>query len=207
MLEKSCQEFIDVLASAEPVPGGGGAAAYAGALGVALGSMVANLTVGKKKYAAVQEDIALILDKAVSLQNKLAGLVQRDAEVFEPLSKAYGLPKETAEQQLLRNQVMEEALLAASLVPLEIIEQAYEGLLLHDELAEKGSRLALSDVGVGVQMLRAAILGAAMNIFINVKSMENRRQAVEIREKAEKLIAGGAALADEIYRKVEEAIR
>lgn len=207
MLEKSCQEFIDVLASAEPVPGGGGAAAYAGALGVALGSMVANLTVGKKKYAAVQEDIALILDKAVSLQNKLAGLVQRDAEVFEPLSKAYGLPKETAEQQLLRNQVMEEALLAASLVPLEIMEQAYEGLLLHDELAEKGSRLALSDVGVGVQMLRAAILGAAMNIFINVKSMENRRQAVEIREKAEKLIAGGAALADEIYRKVEEAIR
>ncbi len=207
MLEKSCQEFIDVLASAEPVPGGGGAAAYAGALGVALGSMVANLTVGKKKYAAVQEDIALILDKAVSLQNRLAGLVQRDAQVFEPLSKAYGLPKETAEQQLLRNQVMEEALLAASLVPLEIMEQAYEGLLLHAELAEKGSRLAVSDVGVGVQMLRAAILGAAMNIFINVKSMENRRQAEEIREKAEKLIAGGAALADEIYRKVEEAIR
>ncbi|MEL7624013.1 MAG: cyclodeaminase/cyclohydrolase family protein [Clostridiales bacterium] len=207
MLDKSCQEFIDVLASAEPVPGGGGAAAYAGALGVALGSMVANLTVGKKKYAAVQEEIVLILDKAVSLQNRLAGLVQRDAEVFEPLSKAYGLPKETAEQQLLRNQVMEEALLAASLVPLEIMEQAYEGLLLHAELAEKGSRLAVSDVGVGVQMLRAAILGAAMNIFINVKSMENRRQAEEIREKAEKLIAGGAALADEIYRKVEEAIR
>ncbi len=207
MLEKSCLEFIDVLASAEPVPGGGGAAAYAGALGVALGSMVANLTVGKKKYAAVQEDIAVILDKAAGLQKRLADLVQRDAEVFEPLSKAYGLPKETTEQLQLRNQVMEEALLAASLVPLEIMEQAYEGLLLHAELAEKGSRLAVSDVGVGVQMLRAAILGAAMNIFINVKFMEDRRQAEEIREKAEKLITRGAALADEIYRKVEEAIR
>jgi len=206
MLNKSGREFITDLASAAPTPGGGGASAYAGAMGVALGAMVGNLTIGKKKYALYDEDIRAILLKSALLQDNLADLVQRDADVFAPLSKAYALPKDTEEERLARAEIMEEALLAASLVPLEIMEQAWAGLLLQEELAEKGSRLAISDVGVGVQLLKAAILGASMNVFINTKSMENRQKAEQLEEKARGIIARGITLADQIYRKVEEAL-
>ncbi|MDR1194580.1 MAG: cyclodeaminase/cyclohydrolase family protein [Peptococcaceae bacterium] len=207
MLEKSCQEFLAALASAEPVPGGGGASAYAGALGVALGSMVANLTVGKKKYAAAQEDIQALLPKADTLRQELAGLVEKDAAVFAPLARAYGLPKETAAEKELRAQVMEQALSAAALVPLEIMERALDGLSLQAELAEKGSQMAISDVGVGTQLLKAAILGASMNVFINTKLMADRRLAAEMAKKADDLIAAGSALADKIYRQVEARLR
>jgi len=207
MLNESCMSFFAGLASAQPVPGGGGASAFTGALGVALASMVANLTKGKKKYEAYEGDIRDLLETSETLWRELADLVLRDAQAFAPLSEAYRLPKETEDQRLHRATVMEEALLHASLVPLEIMEQAYRGLRLHEELAEKGNRLALSDVGVGIQLLKAAILGASMNIFINTKSMADRRAADEIEKKADRLIAEATTLADAIYRKAEEAIR
>ena len=140
------------------------------------------------------------------LTHDLASLVQRDADVFLPLSKAYAMPRATEQEREVRGEVMEEALWAASLVPLDIMKTAYQGLLIHEELAEKGSRLAISDVGVGVQLLKAAILGASMNIFINTKSMVDRVRAAEIEEDARRLIADGTRLADQVYHKVEEAL-
>ena len=207
MLRKSCHEFVELLASSDPTPGGGGASAFAGVLGVALAGMVANLTRGKKKYATYEQDIHGILGKCGELQKNLTDLVQRDAEVFAPLSKAYAMPANTEHEREHKAAVMEDALVAASLVPLEIMEQAYEGLLIQEELAEKGSRLAISDVGVGVQLLKAAILGASMNIFINTKSMADRHKAEEIEENARKLIAEGTLLADRVYGRVEEILR
>jgi formiminotetrahydrofolate cyclodeaminase len=206
MLDQSCREFVRALASKAPVPGGGGASAYAGALGVALGSMVANLTVGKKKYEAFEEDMRTILKKSEALQSDLMELVSRDAQAFEPLAKAYGMPRQTEQERRIRSEVMEEALVAASLVPLEIMEKAYEGVVLQDELALKGSRIAISDVGVGVQLLKAAILGASMNVLINTKSMENRSKAQDIEKNTMRLISHGTRLADQVYRKVEEAL-
>jgi formiminotetrahydrofolate cyclodeaminase len=110
LTNQSCIEFVDALASSSPVPGGGGASAMVGALGIALGSMVGNLTLGRKKYLDVQEDIKIIIGKAKLLQSEFLSLVGKDAEVFQPLSKAYGLPKSTEEEIRKRDEIMEEAL-------------------------------------------------------------------------------------------------
>ena len=126
MLEKKTTEFLDVLSSKEPVPGGGGASATVGAFAGALGMMVANLTIGKKKYAGVEEEIKESLEHLRGLQKELIRLTDADAEAFEPLAKAYGLPKETPEQKAHKEAVMETALYEASLVPLEIMETIAE---------------------------------------------------------------------------------
>ena len=207
LTKKSCIEFTDALASSAPVPGGGGASAMVGALGTALGSMVGNLTLGRKKYQDVQEDIKVILVKAKALQNGLLSLVERDAEVFEPLSKAYGLPKSTPEELKKRDEVMEEALKTACSVPLEIMERAVEAIALHEELAVKGTRMALSDVGVGVLFCRSALMGAALNVFINTKSMKDREYADKINIKADELLQRGIDQADRVYRDVESSLR
>lgn len=205
--KKSCIEFTNALASGEPVPGGGGASAMVGALGIALGSMVGNLTLGRKKYQDVQEDIKVILEKAKKLQDQLLLLVEKDAEAFEPLSKAYGLPKTTEEESKKRDEVMEEALRLASAVPLEIMEKALDAIALHEELAAKGSRIAISDVGVGVLFCRSSLMGAALNVFINTKLMKDRAYADKINSKADELLQAGVARADKIYREVESSLR
>jgi formiminotetrahydrofolate cyclodeaminase len=207
MMDKSCTDFVQVLSSAAPVPGGGGACAYAGALGMALGSMVGNLTLGKKKYEAVQEDIKIILEKAAGLQRDLLALVEKDAEVFEPLSKAYGLPKNTEEEKKKKEEIMEQALKAACSVPLEIMEKSFEAIKLHEELGQKGTRIAISDVGVGVAFCKAALMGGSLNVFINTQSMKDRPYAENINRKAEQLLAEGIGKADKVYREVEQGIR
>ena len=152
MLNNSCNEFLNQLASGAAVPGGGGASALCGALGAALGSMVCNLTLGKKKYAGVQQDIQQLIGQTEALRSKLQQLVQADADAFEPLSKAYGLPKDAPE----RDQTMAQCLKEAGAVPLRIMETCAQVVGLLEELAEKGSRLALSDVGVAAVFCRAA---------------------------------------------------
>jgi len=203
MIEKqTIGAWTDVLASKAPVPGGGGASALGGALGAALGQMVANLTVGKKRYADVEEEMQQSLFALNILQMELLALADRDAEVFAPLAAAYGLPTETEEQRAKKDQVMEENLLAASLVPLQMMEKASAVLDILELLEQKGSRMAISDVGVAVQFARAALTGAVMNVYINTKSMKDRTKAEELNEKAAQLIAKGTAQADEIYGRV-----
>ena len=185
------QEFLDVLSSKEPVPGGGGASALAGALGNALGQMVANLTIGKKKYALVEDEIKELAERMKGIQGQFTALADQDAKVFAPLAKCYSLPSGTEEEKAYKAEVMEARLLDASLVPMEIMEKASEMLEIMDILADKGSRMAVSDVGVGVQFIRTALLGAVMNVYINTKSMKNREKAEEMNEKAERLIKEG----------------
>ena len=205
--EKSCKEFTELLASAAPTPGGGGASAMVGALGIALGSMVGNLTLGKKKYATVQDDIKIILSKAEYLQNEFLSLVEKDGEVFEPLSKAYGLPKNTLEEKQIKDEVMEKALREACSVPLKIMEEAMKAILLHEELADKGTRIAISDVGVGVLFCKSALMGASLNVFINTKVMLDREYACQCNSKAEEMLKAGMEKADKIYKQVEESIK
>lgn len=161
MLEKKTTEFLEVLSSAEPVPGGGGASAAVGAFASALGMMVANLTVGKKKYADVEEEIQSVRSQLKVLQDKLIDLTDKDAEAFAPLSAAYGLPKDTEEQKDAKARIMEGALYDASVVPIEIMETVLEVMRLLKILGEKGSRIAVSDVGVGVLFAQAALEGAS----------------------------------------------
>ena len=200
--EKKISEYLEVLSSKAPVPGGGGASALAGALGNALGQMVVNLTVGKKKYAEVEEEMQKYLTDLKNMQQEFLHFSDRDSEVFAPLAECYRLPSATPEEKEHKDAVMEEKLLDASMVPVEIMEKSLELLEILDVLADKGSRMAVSDVGVAVQFTRTALLGAVMNVYINTKSMKNREKAEEINQKAKRMIKIGTSQADEIYEKV-----
>ena len=204
--QKSCIEFVDVLASKSAVPGGGGAAALTGAIGIALGSMVCNLTIGKKKYAEYEESVKSILEKARILEKELIDMIDEDAECFLPLSKAYGLPSSTEEEKKLKSETMEIALKTACQVPIKIVKVCYEAIKLHEELVDKGSRIAISDVGVGVQCLRAAILSGQLNVFININSIKDEQYAETIRNEVNKLVEDGVRICDEVYKKVEVAL-
>ncbi len=207
MKHESLDTFITDLASKAPTPGGGGASALGGAIGSALGSMVGNLTLGKKKYAEYEPDIRLLLDKLSHNQEELLALMDQDAKAFEPLSKAYALPKNTEEEIAQKEEVLEQALYAASLVPIDIMRKSVEALLIQEELSVKGTRIAISDIAVGVQFLRAALLGASMNVYINTKSMKNRDNAKELNKEADELIQKGTAIADKVYQYVLDLLR
>lgn len=206
MINKSCLEFIDILASKAPVPGGGGASALVGAIGVALGSMVGNLTAGKKKYADVEEEIQALLKESDALTKRLNELVQADAKVFEPLSKAYGLPADTEEEKLVKEKVLQEALVQATQVPLQIAECCLEGIKLLDQYAKKGSRLVVSDAGVGAIFCKSALQGAKLNVLINLKLMKNEKLKKEFSEKMAAIESEGLNLADQVYQYVEEQL-
>ena len=207
MLEQKTTDFLEVLSSAAPVPGGGGASAAVGAFASALGMMVANLTIGKKKYADVEAEIIERKERLLVLQKKLIELTDKDAEAFEPLSKAYGLPKETKEQIEEKERVMEKALYEASIVPLEIMKTVSEVMDELKALGEKGSRIAISDVGVAVLFARAALEGASLNIYINTRLMKDRAQAERLNRESDHMITEVRKLQEEIYAGVLEKIR
>ena len=202
-----CDEFVEVLASKAPVPGGGGASALVGAVGTALGNMVGSLTVGKKKYADVEAEMIELKAKADKLQAELLELIQKDADLFEPLSKVYGMPNDTPEQIAKKAEVMEVALKDACSVPMTIMEKCCEAIELQKTFAEKGSTLAISDAGVGVEFCKAALRGASLNVFINTKSMTNREYAKEVNKKAEDMLAKYTKMADEIFESVLQRLK
>ena len=203
----SCEGFLEALASKASTPGGGGAAALVGAAGAALGNMVGSLTVGKKKYAAVEADIQTLNAKANALRKRLEGLVQADAEAFAPLAAAYGLPKETPEQQAHKAAVLEQALEDACAVPLEIMEACCEGITLAQEYAAKGSVLAVSDAGCAALFCKAALQAAGLNVSINTKLMADRAHADTLNTKADALLAEYVPQADAIYEKLAVQLR
>lgn len=205
-MEKSCNEFLQELSSKAPVPGGGGASAYVGALGMALGSMVGNLTLGKKKYKDVEEDIKELLKKSEDIIEKLKALVAKDAEVFYPLSQAYGLPQNTEEEKRAKEEALQQAVAAATMVPLEIAGYCLKAIDLHEEYARKGTRIAISDVGVGVVFCRAALQGAKLNVLINTKIMKDQTLKGKIESRLKEIETEGVSKADKILQYVEELL-
>ena len=197
-MEKNIDKFLAELASSAPTPGGGGAAALCGALGIALGNMVGSLTLGKKKYADVQEDIAELNAKAEALRAGFVALVDADAEAFAPLSRAYSIPKDDP----ARDEIMEPALLKAAEAPLEIMRKCAEALDLISGYAAKGSALAISDAGCAAALCGAAMEAAALNVKINTKSMKNRAVADNINAEMNELLQKYFALSQEIYNDV-----
>jgi formiminotetrahydrofolate cyclodeaminase len=197
-IELPLLSFTEALSSGAPVPGGGGAAALVGAVGTSLASMVANLTTGKKKYALYEADIQSILEKTAALRLRLLSLIEEDARYFEPLSRAYGLPKDEPH----RDEIMEAALREACTAPLAIMKALAEAIGLHAALAKKGSRLAISDVGAGVIFCKSALMGASLNILINVRMMKDQSYAKALQRETEDLIETAGALADRTYAEV-----
>ena len=203
----TCEDFVEILSTKAPVPGGGGASALVGAIGTALGNMVGSLTVGKKKYADVEADIIALKEKADALQKDFLHLVEEDARVFEPLSKAYGMPKDTVEEKAEKARVMEIVLKDACSVPMEIMKKCCEAIDIIEEFAEKGSVIALSDAGVGAAFCKAALLGASLNVFINTKSMTNRDYAEALNREAEDMIATYSEKADTVFESVTNRLK
>lgn len=202
MKDLSLNTFTEQLASNAPVPGGGGASALAGAVGVALGNMVGSLTVGKKKYADVEAEIITLNEKAEVLRHELMLLIEKDAEVFEPLSRAYGIPKDDPS----RDEVMGTVLKAAAEVPLTIMKKCCEAIEIMQVYARKGSVLAVSDAGCGAAICRAALESAALNVYINTKSMKDRELAESMNAEVDAMLDKYCRMADEIYSSVTERL-
>ena len=197
--QASCTEFVTVLASNAPVPGGGGASALVAAIGTALGNMVGSLTVGKKKYADVEAEIIALKAKCDSLQKDLLDQIAADAKGFEPLAKAYGIPKDDPN----RGQILEDATVVACQVPMKIMELCCESLDAIQVFAEKGSRLAVSDAGCGAVCVKAALQAASLNVFINTKPLQNRELAEEMNKKCLDMLEKYCAMADGIFETVK----
>lgn len=200
LTQKSCAGFAEALAAKTPFPGGGGASALVGALGAALCSMVANYTVGKPRYAAVEEDVKAVLAEAEHLREELLALVEKDAAAFEPLSRAYAIPKGDPK----REEVMEACLRAAAQPPMELLRLSCRAIELHRELLEKGSVMVLSDVGTGVIFCWSALYGAWLNLKVNTKPMADRAFAEEMNREADGLVEQYWKIADEVYEAVME---
>ena len=202
--DKSLKEFAELLASKAPTPGGGGAAALTGALGIALCSMAGNLTLGRKKYADVEADVLRMLEKGESLRERLLALIDKDAEMFAPLAEAYSVPKDNPD----RDAILENATMGACTAPMEILRLCCECVELLEEMLEKGSKMLVSDVGCGALCCRAAIDSAALNVFINTKSLKNREEAEKLENEVDRLTAEysprAAAIADEVRNRLRK---
>ena len=196
--EMSITQFLDKLASKEPTPGGGGVAALVGALGIALGNMTGSLTVGKKKYAAVEGEIIELNKRSEELRKEFYGLIEGDAKAFMPVAKAYSIPKDDP----TRNQVMEAALRGAAEVPLQIMKKCCEALEIIEVYAQKGSVLAVSDAGCAAALCKAAMESAALNVYINTKAMADKEVARMMNQEVQNMLDKYCAQAEEIYKSV-----
>lgn len=196
--EQTCGAFLDALASKAPTPGGGGASALVGALGTALCTMVGNYTVGKKKYAGVEEDVKALMAKAEDIRARLLALVDADAAAFEPLSRAYSIPKDDPR----RGEIIEKCLRDAAAAPMEILRLSCEAIDLHREMLDKGSVMMLSDVGTGVIFCWSALYGACLNVKVNTKSMADRAYAEAMNREADQLVNQYWKIAEQVYETV-----
>jgi methenyltetrahydrofolate cyclohydrolase len=173
LIDTTVSRFLDELASSSPAPGGGSAAALAGAVGAALTSMVCRLTIGKKKYERVEPEMKELLQKSEDLRGLFARMIDRDAAAFGKVMEAFGLPKETDDQKALRSAAIQEATKEAALVPLELMKHIIDALALAVAAAQKGNANSASDAGVSALMLHAAAESAALNVRINLAGIRD----------------------------------
>lgn len=196
--KKSVDEFTSLIASKTPFPGGGGASAAVAAIGVALGDMVGELTVGKKSYAENEAEIRELMQKSQDLRKRFLELINEDAEGFEPLSKAYGIPKDDPG----REEEMEKCLRLAAAAPLEIFDLSCEAITIFGPLAQKGSKLAISDAATGVVFCWSAMYGAAVNVKVNTRLMKDREYAEKINKHVDDAMEKYWPIAERTYELV-----
>lgn len=199
-------KFTDDLASGAPVPGGGGASAYAGALAAALGSMVANLTIGKPKFADREAELKRTLESLDARRNELLALIDADAEAFSKLAACWKMPKATQEERAFRARAEQDALHAACEVPLSIMRVCALVVEAGEYLVANSAKLALSDVGASAVLAKAALEAASLNVFINTGLMDEEERALAYEEEARRLIAKTGKAADEVHGAVRDAI-
>ena len=202
MDNRTINAFLNELASSAPTPGGGGAAALTGAVGAALGAMVGSLTVGKKRYAAVEEEVQALLKEAKKLAAEMEDMILKDAEDFQPLAEAYRLPADTDEEKKRKEMIMQGALVRACETPLGIMACAVKALTINERMAAVGSKLAVSDAGAGSAVLKGALNAASLNIYINAASLKDEAAAKNLLDRAERLRKEGNDLAEAVFENV-----
>lgn len=191
--------FADLLGSDAPAPGGGSAAALEGALGAALTAMVCSLTVGKKKYADVQDLAIETKRKASALKARFLDVMDRDTEAFNVMSAAFAMPKVTDGEKAARSAAIQAALVGCTETPFEMMELALESLELTASVLGKTNASAASDLGVSALSVKAAVQGAWLNVLINIGTMKDKELAAGYRQKGEAILAKALPLADKIY--------
>ncbi len=206
LVKLTVEEFSKVMASDAPAPGGGSAAALAGALGSGLTAMVSALTIGKKKYADVQDLVTATQAKANALQEELVAAIDSDTEAFNVISAAFGMPKGTDEEKAARSAAIQEGLIACIESPLRIMELSAEAVKLAEGICGKANASAASDLGVSVLMLGTALRGAWLNVLINLGSLKDKEKAEVYRAKGEAILES-AGLSDKLFAKIEESLR
>ena len=194
--------FLDDLASSKPAPGGGSVAGLTGALAAALLSMVGNLTIGKKKYEAVQEDITGMVGKSEKLRKDLTDLIEADIAAYTELNQTMKMPRETDEQKAARDKAMDTALKAATNVPMRIAEACAAVMNLCGPFAAKGNTNAISDVGVAVLLAEAGLRSAALNVLINLGYLKDDAFIKQAHEELDGLLENKPKLRDDIYEYV-----
>ncbi|MEI7990230.1 MAG: methenyltetrahydrofolate cyclohydrolase [Chloroflexota bacterium] len=203
---QTVQGFLDTLASDSPAPGGGSAAAISGAMSAALVSMVCRLTIGKKKYAAVESEAKTILERSEELRSELSQLVVEDTKAFEAVMAAYRLPKESDSDKETRNAAIQTALKQATQTPLATAKSCAEVIALSDSIARIGNTNALSDAGVASLTALAGLKGAALNVLINLNSIQDVDFISQIWEEVDTLIKEYTNLADQVYEFVQSKV-
>ena len=202
LYKESCERFTELLASSSAVPGGGGASALVGAIAIALGDMVGELTVGKKKYADVEEEIKELMIKAQDLRVEFLNCINDDARAFEPLSKAYGLPKDEPG----RDEILEKCLKDAAAVPLKVFDLGCRSIELLKEFGEKGSKLMISDAATGIAFARGALYGAAVNVRVNTRLMKDREYAQQLDAHIADKLNVYSRVCDEVYESIYQKL-
>jgi formiminotetrahydrofolate cyclodeaminase len=198
--------FLDGLASESPAPGGGSVAALAGSLGTSLAAMVCRLTIGKKKYLDVSDDMKRALQQLEDHRKTFTTLVDSDTNAFNKVMEAYGLPKESEDQRVLRTAAIQEATKEAALVPLEVMKHVIDTLAIVKTVAEKGNINSISDAGVSAIMLTAACEGASLNVQINLNSITDSEFVGWREEEIKSLTRTGRSQADDILSTVRRKI-
>jgi formiminotetrahydrofolate cyclodeaminase len=204
--DKTVQVFLDELASKASTPGGGSAAAIIGAMGAALISMVANLTVGKKNYEAVEDEIKILLKRSESLRAQLTDMIKADVDVFNKVMGAYGLPREPEEQKAKRTEAIQAALKEATDVPLACAKLCAEVIQLCLPIAEKGNKGVISDAGVAVLAAYAALRSAALNVYINIGGIKDQSFVQDRSKQLEALLSGMDGLTEKVYQIVKSRL-
>jgi formiminotetrahydrofolate cyclodeaminase len=206
LTEKTVSQFLDELASSSPAPGGGSVAALAGAMGAALASMVCNLTIGKKKYADVQNEMTLVLEKTEQLRNELALLIDKDTEAFSTVMAAFGLLKGTEQEQAARTAAIQEATKSATLVPLKVMEVCEKALAHALIVAQKGNKNSASDAGVAALMLSSGCASAALNVRINLSGLTDASFVQHVSQQYKGILQNVESRTREVLAAVDQTI-
>jgi len=206
LIDMSLRSFMDETASESPAPGGGSVSAYMGALGVALGTMVANLSSHKKGWDTRWKEFSDLAVRGKDVQNRLLELVDEDTEAFNRIMEAFGLPKKTEEDKKLRKKAVQEATMDAILIPMKVMETAFSGFSLIKEMVEKGNPNSVTDAGVGALAIRSCIRGAFLNVKINATGLDNRKFAEDIISRGLDIEAKASMEEEAILKMVEVEI-